>query len=118
MYASMNTESLINEASKRPVGSLTFELVDAINGDMDELATENEELQTEAEESTNNNLDNCEEAVMRFEQIEDRLNDILETVPDHQSKGTYADQRYTLKDCLALINDAVVYFNAQQREQK
>ena len=113
MYASMNTESLMNEACKRPVGSLPFELVDAINGDMDELTTENEELQTEAEESTNNNLDNCEEAVMRFEQIEDKVQFILSN--DH---GTIEAARITLKDAMVLLNDAVIYFNAQQRAQK
>jgi hypothetical protein len=117
MYASMNTENLTIEALKRPVGSLAFELVDAIGGDMDELTTENEQLETQAEKFSICNIDNCEEMVFRIEQVESRLQDMLETIPDHQAKGSYADMQYTVKDCLALLDDAVIYFNNQQKAQ-
>ena len=114
MYLSMDSNTLTNEALRQPQGSLAYELAESLGNELDNLFTDNEKLEDEAGESSNKVIDLCGEAVSRIEQIEDRINDVLETVPDHQDKGTYADMQENLKTALELLNDAVIYFNGQQ----
>ena len=108
MYLSMDSNTLTNEALRRPQGSLAYELADALNGELDELVTDNEKLDDKAGEAENKMFDLCGEAVWRIEQIEDVLQDILDDEKDHY------ETRNSIKDTMKLLNEAVIYFNGQQ----
>ena len=111
MYLSMNSDTLTNEAMREPPGSLAYELAESLGDEMDVMAGEIDGLEDEAAEASNGKIDCCTEAVWRMEQIEDRVQDILNDVPDHQKAGTYRDMRDNLKSVLLSLNDAVIYFN-------
>ena len=112
MFLSMDSNTLTNEAMKQPIGTLAYELAESLGNEMDELTDDNEKLELEASEASNGKIDCCNEAVYRIEQVEDRLQDILETVPDHQQAGSWKDMRDEIKAAMELLNDAVIYFNA------
>ena len=114
MYLSMNSNNLTNAAMRKKPGSLAYELAVSLYDEMSEMTDDNEKLELEASEASNQKIDCCSEAVYRIEQVEDRLQDAFDMLPDHQSKGTYQEIRDEIKSAMELLNDAVIYFNKMQ----
>jgi uncharacterized protein YdeI (YjbR/CyaY-like superfamily) len=110
----MNSNNLTNAAMRKKPGSLAYELAVSLYDEMSDLSDDNDKLELEASEASNDKIDVCSEAVYRIEQVEDCLQEILETVPDHQKAGNWKDMQDEIKAAMKLLNDAVIYFNAQQ----
>ena len=109
MYLSMDSTSLVNTAMRKKPGSLAYELAVSLYDEMDELTSENEKLETEASEASEQKIDFCSQAVYKIEEIEDRLQEILDGDIDERF-----NRLENIEVAMKLLNDAVIYFNRMQ----